>query len=238
MKTTIFLLAILVTSCSHEPKLPKTVNVQSVEPKGTTASDIKGPKEYHIKRKATIVEGFMTSQKSSETGNYNAHSCVFGYEKGSGQMNETSPEFKFETLSINMTGTNAEEETSFERISYTNVDFTNLYKEWNFTESFGPIFLDNSAKFGTNTKEANLEFIRKGKAATMILKHTYLFDGGDSSFFNSGELRKYITTLNFAVFTDKKIILNNANVKVIKEMKEDDQLLINVDCLNFKTVNE
>lgn len=237
MKKLIYLSLLSLIGCSSGKKLPKKTEVNNYAVQGTPAEKIVESQELTIEKQAEIVKGFMSGPKSQSGTKYFAESCTFSYEKGMGQMTETSPEFKFETISLNITGFDQEkEEATFERISYSNVDFKELYHDWDFTQSFGPVSLDNSAKFGNNTNEATLEFIRKGAGASMIFKHAWIFEGGDSSFFEAGEKRHYVSTLNFARFDEKEMLLNNANVKVWNGDEDKGLLVMNVDCLNFKEV--
>lgn len=235
MRYLAFISLFLLSSCSSNKKLPQKTEVTNYASEGTAVQKIVGNQELEVEKNAEIVKGFMSGPRTQEGIKYNASACTFSYEKGTGQMNETSPEFKFETISLNVTGfDDSEEETTFERISYSNVDFKELYKDWNFTGSFGPVPLDNSAKYGNNTKEATLEFIKKGEGASMIFRHAWIFEGGESSFFKEGEMRKYVTVLNFAKFNSKEMLLNNANIKIFNGDEESEQLDMNVDCLNFK----
>ncbi len=235
MKKMITLSLFFIVSCSSVEKLPEQTEVNNYAMEGTPSEKIIGDQELTIEKNAEQVKGHMTGPKSQTGTIYNAKSCSFTYEKGMGQMTETSPEFKFETITLNVTGFDSEEdEATFERISYSNVDFVDLYKDWDFSESFGPVNLDNSAKFGNNTKEASLEFIKDEKSAKMIFKHAWVFEGGDSSFFEEGERRQYVAVLDFSKFDQKEILLNNANIKVFNGDEKSGQLVMNVDCIDFK----
>lgn len=237
MKFIILFAAIVLIGCSTAKKLPQKTEVTNYAIEGTPSEKIVGNQELEVEKKAELAKGFMSGPKSQAGTQYLAESCTFHYEKGTGQMSNESPEFKFETISLNVTGYDeSQEEATFERISYSNVDFMELYKDWDFTGSFGPVPLDNSAKYGNNTKEATLEFIKKGEGASMIFRHAWIFEGGDSSFFKEGEMRRYVNVLNFSKFNDKEMLLNNANIKIFNGDEESGQMSMNVDCLNFKEI--
>ena len=239
MNYIILFAAIILFCCSPVQKNSKIAKKSNLVIQGTPSKKITGQQEVEIKKKAELARGFMTGPKSQEGIQYRADSCTFHYEKGISQMDNESSEFKFEKVSLNITGYDETgEEASFERVTYSNVDLIEVYKDWDFTKDFGPIPLDNSAKYGNNSKEATLEFIKKDEGANMIFRHAWIFEEGDSSFFRKGEMRKYETVLNFSKFNKIEMLLKSANIKIFNGDSKSGQMSMNVDCLNFKKLNE
>lgn len=225
-----FLISIFfITSCS-KGRIPTSINQKEIE-----------ADQLLLKRRSKNYEGkFQGLREKGQRKEYELTGCSFTYEKGSDVYNKNQKDYKFERFMIYFSGINAEGETSFDSVSYTNADYFEGFKSWDFSKSFGPVFLKSYIRFGSNENNGRLKFERgTNKEAIMYFDHYDAFDTSNSSFFQAGEKREYKVELFFSDYTPKKIQLKQARVMITSRLpRKPAEVVADIKCSNFDVEEE
>jgi hypothetical protein len=231
----IFLLLNSLSSCSNikviTPQSPPPVNEDMI------SHYFHGLEEVKISQSAYTIEGVFTGLKNN---NYvDISKCSYTYTKGSGTTNDGEL-FKYQTISILFSGKDQQGVETFERLIYSNADLISDFKVWNYKESFGPIQLSESLKFGFDNKNSIMTFNKHSDQAEIIFSHTDMYGTKKSKFFKEGEKRDYHVQLVYDIFNIKKIELSKIIVKVNSSIDlgmgkfSDPANLIQAECSSFK----
>lgn len=188
---------------------------------GMSRELLKSGQDYQVRRVAKKAQGQLSvdhDQTRQEV--YNVHECTFGYEKGQGRVHRNDRPYQFETISVSVMGRSPSGEDFFDRVSYTNADYTKTFVEWDFSRSFGPIDLDSTLRFGHDDIQGALWFTRGSGKPVMELRHTDTYATARSHYFRPGEKRDYTIRIYFDQIDDAAVKLNSIELLVMSSRRD------------------
>jgi hypothetical protein len=208
-------------------------------PAAIEANDFFEREDFRLLRKSQAYSGhFQGIRIAGKEQHFKLTECSFSYDKGSDHLAEEQRDYRYERFMVSFMGVNARGEKAFDSVTYSQSDYTDSFKSFDYSGSFGPLPLPSANKVQDGPAPQMIFSRLDDKRAMISLRHSDAYSAKNSSFYEPGERREYEVELTFSEFSPTKINLEHVKVVAYARRMAGGQIgsrhqVVDVDCSNF-----